>query len=159
VPFSSHRSIAEGLARSQVLRMAEALFVRTLVDERLAAEADALVAVAGDFNDIEGSVVYRAVAGDATLEARAWTDASVPAECRGRALFACARSVPPDARFTALFAGSAQQIDHILVSRALWRRFRGARVLNETLRDDGAAAASGTVVLASDHAPICASFA
>ena len=48
-----------------------------------------------------------------------------------------------------------QQFDHVLVSRALWRRFRSARVLNETLRDGGA---EGREDVESDHAAVVATF-
>jgi exonuclease III len=58
-----------------------------------------------------------------------------------------------------MFRGRPRQIDHVLVSEALWGRFRGARLLNETLREDNASpGAEGVGVLASDHAPLRAEF-
>ncbi len=68
----------------------------------------------------------------------------------------CARGVAVDARHTIIHRGSRQQIDHILVSRSLWRRFRSARVLNEELREGGG---DGREDVESDHAAVVASFA
>jgi hypothetical protein len=68
----------------------------------------------------------------------------------------CARAAPPGARHTILHRGAGLQVDHVLASRALWRRFRGVRVLNETLREGGE---GWREEVESDHAAVVASFA
>lgn len=162
VPFSDHRSYAEGAIRSLVNRLAEALFVRRLVDERLDVDPAVQLAVAGDFNDDESSLAVRTVMGEIVHagvvpldeEQQAFSD-----RWRGRVLYPCARAVPSDQRYSLVFRGSVQQVDHVLVSPALWARFRGARFLNETLHEDNASpGADGVGPLASDHAPLRADF-
>ena len=48
------RAFAEGRLRSLVWRAAEALFVRGLVDDLLAADREGHIVVAGDLNDHPG---------------------------------------------------------------------------------------------------------
>jgi endonuclease/exonuclease/phosphatase family metal-dependent hydrolase len=159
VPFDGHHAHAEGLARSLVTRVAEALFVRRIVDAWLDADPHACLAVAGDFNDTEQSVAVRAVTGDLVLGA---TQGGGPRQgdvFSGRALVPCARAVPAEQRFSVAFRGSVAQIDHLLVTRSLYARFEGARFFNETLLEDLAAQGPGGVgSLASDHAPLRADF-
>jgi endonuclease/exonuclease/phosphatase family metal-dependent hydrolase len=159
VPFDGHHAHAEGLTRSLVTRISEALFVRRLVDAWLDADPDVALAVAGDFNDGEDSVAVRAVAGDAVLGAARAPAGHSTDPFAGRALRSCARAIPPEQRFTVAFRGAPALIDHLLVSRGLHARFAGARILNETLREDLAAMGPGGVgSLASDHAPLRADF-
>jgi endonuclease/exonuclease/phosphatase family metal-dependent hydrolase len=154
---SGHYAAAEGGARALVLRTAEALHLRSRVDARLMRDARAQLAVLGDFNDGPNSLVVRAVAGElaeaprgrnADLDAASSLDAGV--------LHHCARAVPRAVRHTILHRGVGQQIDHVLVSRALWKRFRSARVLNEELRESTLDAREE---VESDHAPLVAEFA
>ena len=58
---SSPREHAEGVLRSLVWRAAESLYVRGLVDEVLAREPAAHVAVVGDLNDVPDSPTVRAL--------------------------------------------------------------------------------------------------
>src|SRR5262249_28942038 len=99
VPPATERAFAEGHLRSLVWRAAEALFVRGLVDELLAADPAGHVAVAGDLNDRPGSHVVRIVCGGGD-----------------RALLPCADAVPEAARFSILRRGAREQIDHALVT-------------------------------------------
>ncbi len=151
-----HYAAAEGAARATVLRLAEALHLRSLVEARLMRDARAQLAVLGDFNDGPQSVVVRSVAGDFAEAPRGrGSDLDVTAALEAGVLHACARAVPAASRHTIIVRGNAQQVDHLLVSRALWRRFRGARILNEDLRDS---ALDGREDVESDHAPLVASF-
>ncbi len=152
-----HQAAAEGAARSTVVRMAEALHLRALVEARLMRDARIQLAVLGDFNDGPSSVVVRTVAGEiAELPRGRMPDPDDFTALDAGVLHACARAVAPSLRHTILWRGIAQQVDHLLVSRTLWRRFRSARILNEDLRDVGL---EGRPDGDSDHAPIVASFA
>jgi endonuclease/exonuclease/phosphatase family metal-dependent hydrolase len=159
VPFDGHLAHAEGLVRSLVTRVSEALFVRKLVDAWLDADPHVALVVAGDFNDAEHSVAVRAVTGDLVLGATHGGSPKAGDAFAGRSLVPCARAVPLEQRFSVAFRGSVAQIDHVLVSRALWARFTRARFFNETLLEDLAAQGPGGVgSLASDHAPLVAEF-
>lgn len=159
VPFDGHHAHAEGLVRSLVTRVSEALFVRKLVDAWLDTDPNVSLVVAGDFNDTEQSVAVRAVTGDLVLSA-AQGGAVRPGDAfAGRGLVPCARAVPAEQRYSVAFRGSVAQIDHLLVSRSLWARFSKAHFFNETLLEDLAAQGPGGVgSLASDHAPLRAEF-
>jgi endonuclease/exonuclease/phosphatase family metal-dependent hydrolase len=163
MPFTDHRSVAEGLIRSQVTRLAEALALRAVVDEHLDRDPNVQLAVVGDFNDHANSLVVRTVAGDVAMSARAERLAAMRGtDDRGfahRALFACAQAVPPQTRHTVFFKGEVEQIDHVLVTEALWTRFQSATILNEFLGEQMAALTeSSEGAVESDHAPIRVSF-
>ncbi len=155
-PESGHYAAAEGAARAMVLRMAEALHLRSRVDARLARDPATQLAVLGDFNDAADSAVLRAVAGElAEMPRGRHADLELAGALERGVLHHCARAVPPTMRHTILHRGGAQQVDHILASRALWRRFAGARVLNEGLREF---VGDGREEVESDHAPVVAQF-
>lgn len=159
IPFDGPHAYAEGLVRSLVTRVSEALFVRTLVDKWLDANRNVALIVAGDFNDTEHSVAVRAVAGDFALETAQGATVRDTDAFAGRALIPCARAIPPEQRYSVVVRGSVAQIDHILVSRALYARFVKAKFFNETLLEELAAQSPGSVgSLASDHAPLRADF-
>jgi endonuclease/exonuclease/phosphatase family metal-dependent hydrolase len=153
---SGHYAAAEGAARATVMRLAEALHLRSRVDARLMRDPHAQLAVLGDFNDPPDGPVVRAVAGDlAEMPRGRHADLELTASLERGILQHCVKAVPPTQRHTILHRGVGQQVDHILVSRALWRRFRGARVLNETLRDG---VGEGREDVESDHAAVVATF-
>jgi predicted extracellular nuclease len=136
------RARAEGVLRSLVWRAAEALHARGIVDDLLAADPRALVAVMGDLNDLPGSPVVRALQGDG--------DGS---------LLDCASIVPIEERFSAIHAGRRIQIDHVLATAALYARLRSGRFLNAGLREhefppDG----DEPPTVDSDHAPLVVRF-
>jgi endonuclease/exonuclease/phosphatase family metal-dependent hydrolase len=139
---------AEGAVRSQVWRMAEALYVRLRVDEVMARVGpEARVAVVGDLNDVPDSSVLRAVRGDGEGE-----------------LFDCSAVVDTMARFSTLHEGRPSQIDHVLASAGLHAHLRAARFLNaelrehEPVRDDGSGSAVEPPTVDSDHAPLVTVF-
>ncbi len=157
VDEDGHYAAAEGAVRTVVVRLAEALQLRSRVEARLLRDGRAQLAVLGDFNDGPESLTVRSVTGElaepprgrnADLDAATSLDLGV--------LHQCGRAVPPGARHTIMHRGQGQQIDHILVSRTLWKRFRSARVLNEELREG---TNDSREEVESDHAPMVASFA
>ncbi len=132
---------AEGDVRSLVLRAAEALYVRGLIDAALAITPN--VALMGDLNDTIESVPLQIVRGSA-----------------GGMLHVCAELVPKEARYSVLHEGRKQQIDHILVSPLLGQRLEAAAFQNESLRDHGpfVPGLAGTASADSDHALFVARF-
>jgi endonuclease/exonuclease/phosphatase family metal-dependent hydrolase len=151
-----HYSAAEGAVRATVIRLAEALHLRSRVEARLMRDARAQIVVLGDFNDGPDSLPVRAVAGELAEAPRGRSaDIDVASSLDAGVLHQCMKAVPAGTRYTILHRGAGQQVDHILVSRTLWRRFRSARVLNEELRET---ATDGREETESDHAPVVASF-
>ena len=123
---------------------------------RIASTLPPRAAVLGDFNDSPEAAVVRSVAGDlADMPRGRHADLELTASLERGILHHCVKAVPPGQRHTILYRGVGQQVDHILVSRALWRRFRGARVLNENLRDG---TGEGREDVESDHAAVVATF-
>jgi hypothetical protein len=150
-PWASLGDVGEARLLTEVKRLAQAVELRRAVDRILADDPQARLAVLGDFNDFLESEALRIVRGDARA-------------CRSpslweRELLPCELSVPPELRFTQIYRGHREMLDHILISRSLLPHFAGARVLNEFLRDaeegpePGLAADPG-----SDHAPLVATF-
>lgn len=134
---------AEGQLRSLVHRAAEALFVRGVVDEVLAARPDACVAAIGDLNDEPASWAVRALRSDGD-----------------GALLDASEGIPAERRFTCLHGGRRIQIDHVLVSGSLHCRIVGARIHNEALREHEPLPQTGdeTPTADSDHAPLVVRF-
>ncbi len=130
---------AEGDVRSLVLRAAEALFVRGLVDAALTVTPN--VALMGDLNDTFDSVPLQIVRGSVD-----------------GMLHACAAIVPKEARFSTMHGGKKEQIDHILVSAQLRERLEAAAFQNEALRDHGPFVPGVSPTADSDHALFVARF-
>jgi endonuclease/exonuclease/phosphatase family metal-dependent hydrolase len=141
VPATTPKERAEGRMRSLVSRAAEALFVRGLVDDVLARDPAAAVAVIGDLNDTPDSPVIRALRGEGE-----------------GALFDCTAGVDPAARFSVFHAGVPSQIDHVLATAALHARLVDARFLNAELRDHGAFDPACALSVDSDHAALVVRF-
>ena len=136
------RDRADAELRSLVWRAAEALCVRGLVDEALAARPEANVAVMGDLNDGPDSTSVVVV--------------------RGSDLSSAADLVAPAQRFSMLHQGERTQLDHILLSPALRAKLSSAHFFNEELREHASVATGVTPAAAptndSDHAPFVARF-
>lgn len=139
VPPTTPRQRAEAELRSLVWRASEALCVRGLVDEALAATPNGSVVVAGDLNDGPDSTPVRTV--------------------RGADLASAAEAVPADARFSVLHGGDRALIDHLLVSAPLRAHLTGARLFNDALRDHPPIVPGASPTVDSDHAPLLATFA
>jgi predicted extracellular nuclease len=85
---------------SEAQRHAQASAVRTFVSDVLARERRANIIVLGDLNDFEFSQTADILAGDGSL-------VDLP------------RTLPRPERYTYVFEGNSQVLDHILISRAL----------------------------------------
>lgn len=140
------RGFAEAQLRSLVLRSAEALFVRGLIDGLLGDGHDKLV-VLGDFNDTIDSLPVQIVLGTGRD-----LDPSL-------VLSPAAARVPEERRFSARHGSRAQLIDHILVSAGLAQHLEGCEIFNEALRDHGPYDPNAPPAVDSDHAVVLATFA
>ena len=87
---------------SEVKRHQQAAVVRGFVDDLLAADREAQVAVLGDINDFEFSETTDILVGSGRT-----------------ALTDLPRTLPANERYTYVFEGNSQVLDHILLSRAL----------------------------------------
>jgi endonuclease/exonuclease/phosphatase family metal-dependent hydrolase len=139
---------AEGLHHAALLRNAQALEARLLVERIFAEEPEALIAVAGDFN-AEGDAAALGIL-CAPPERT-----GLPAAA-GRALTPLDAGLPEAERYSLRHGGRALLVDHILVSPALFSGYRAVHSLNRDLVDDCARAAER--VAGSFHAPLVAAF-
>lgn len=150
-PWASLGDVGEARLLTEIKRLAQAVELRRAVDRVLADDPLARVVVLGDFNDFLESEALRIVRGDARA-------------CRSpslweRELLPCELSIPPGLRFSQIYRGYPEMLDHILISRSLLPHFAGARVLNEFLRDAEEGPEPGlSADPGSDHAPLVATF-
>lgn len=143
-PPHTGRGRGEGHVRSLVIRAAEALYIRGLVD---AASLQAPnVVVAGDCNDLPGSVPLRVLAGE-------------PSDPSHLELVSVAGAMPEHKRYTAIFRGRPQMLDHMLVTPALAAQLVEADTDLEGLRDHGPFVPDAAPSADSDHAMVLARFA
>jgi endonuclease/exonuclease/phosphatase family metal-dependent hydrolase len=145
VPDETARDHGESAVRSLVLRAAEALYVRGLVDDLLRARPDRAVCVMGDLNDTAGSLPIRLLMGEASL---------------GRwQLWSCTGDVAAERRFSCYHGSGASLIDHVLVSERLFRARREVAIYNEALRYHGPFVEGAQELCEdSDHALVTALF-
>ena len=131
-------------------RVGQALEVRIVVDELFDALPDALVCVCGDFNADADDVPVAAIRGD--------VEETGNSALAGRVLAPCERTIAEPARYSLLYHGRGEMIDHVLASRELLAFYRGAEVHNELLHDESVAFAGDVKFPESDHAPVVAEF-
>ncbi|HEX5999679.1 MAG TPA: endonuclease/exonuclease/phosphatase family protein [Hyphomicrobiaceae bacterium] len=139
---------AEGYFLSSLKRTAQALELRLLVDQLLADDPGALIAVAGDFNAEDHETPVRLAVAE--------QDQTGNAALAALALAVLDRAVPDDRRWSVLHRGRAQMLDHILASAELARRFVRLEVHNDGLTDE--AIDDAACVVGSSHAPLVAEF-
>jgi Ca2+-binding RTX toxin-like protein len=101
------------LNAAELTRAAQAAALNDYVDGLLAVNPDALVAVAGDFNEFQFEEPLRVLTGELEFDGATITGTGE------RVLQNLTFLLAEEERFTALFEGNAQAIDHILASRAL----------------------------------------
>jgi endonuclease/exonuclease/phosphatase family metal-dependent hydrolase len=148
--WKTARGWAEGFFISSMKRVGQALEVRLLVDQLFDAEADAWIAVAGDFNAESTEVATTAIRGPVE---ETGNPALAP-----RVLVPCENTIPESARFSLLHLGKGVMLDHVLVSRPLAAFYRGAEIHNEVLPDESGAFRTDAKFPESDHAPVVAEF-
>jgi len=141
---------AEGYFLASIKRSGQALEARMVVDRIFDRNANALIAVCGDFNAEEREVPTRILIGD--------TEDTGNGALTGRELVALEHDVPDFRRFTVLHAGRKLMLDHILVSRPLLARYERIEVHNEALGDEVVAYLMVPNTPESYHAPVVAAF-
>lgn len=141
---------AEGFYLSTLKREAQALELRLLVEQLLAGDAAALIAVAGDFNAEDWGTTLR-------LVAAAEEDLGA-GELAAHSLVVLDRALPADRRWSVLHHGRPQMLDHVLASHALYGHFRSIEVHNEGLGDEALGYAKALHSAASYHAAVVATF-
>ncbi|GAB4274667.1 MAG: endonuclease/exonuclease/phosphatase family protein [Deferrisomatales bacterium] len=149
-PWESLGDAGEGRVVTEVKRLTQALQVRRVVDRHLRHDPRARLAVLGDFNDTLESEALRILMGDARACA---SPTLTPAE-----LYPCEFAIPPENRYTQLYRGQREMIDHILVTRSLAECLEGARAYNEGLRETVDGPGFDWEAEGSDHAPLVATF-
>jgi 5'-nucleotidase len=131
-------------------RKAQAHAVRNFVNGLFEEDPRAWVIVAGDLNDFQFPEPGEGP--DHPVGILEGIEGETP-------LINLLRAEDPDERFTFVFDGNSQVLDHILVSPSLWRQFADADILHfntsypATLRED-----PSTPLQSADHDPIEARF-
>jgi uncharacterized protein len=98
---------------SEVQRVEQAAEVRAFLDTLLDADASAKVVVLGDINDFEFSPTVDTLVG--------------ASQARGRRMVDLPRTLPTSERYSYVYEGNSQVLDHILVSPALTVTSHGPR--------------------------------
>jgi len=135
------RSGGESLTEPR--RVMEAEWNAHLVDEILVADPEAYVAVLGDLNDYYDSAPLRAL-----------TEGDIP----GGRLVNVADLLPPEERYSYVFQGVSQLLDHILVTPALAARQVRVDVLHVNADYPPPDPADHSLRHCSDHDPVVAVF-
>lgn len=142
---------AEGSFISSMKRVGQALQVRLQIDEIFDESGlDTLIAICGDFNAETDEVPVKAIRG--MVE-----ETGNPAHSL-RVMIPCENNIPTSSRYSLLYLGHGEMIDHILVSRPLIRYFSHAEIHNEILPDESGAFRVDEKFPESDHAPVIAEF-
>lgn len=141
---------AEGFFLSSVKRVGQALETRMLVDEIFHEDERALIVVCGDFNADTDDVPLQAIRGDVESHGNP--------ELAPRVLVPTEKSIPESARYSLLYLGQGEMIDHLLVSRDLLQHHKSSEIHNEFLHDESIAFATDIKYPESDHAPVMAEF-
>ena len=150
--FSWKRSDAwaEGFFLSSIKRTGQALEVRLCIDRIFDENADAMIAVCGDFNAEQNEAAMRIV--------EASEDDTANGALAHRMLVPVERSIARDRRYSVLHHGRPQMLDHILVSRRLLGRLQDVEIHNEMLQDESIGYAKILRSPSSYHAPLVAEF-
>jgi len=141
---------AEGYFVSSMKRVGQALEVRRFIDHIFDQDEQSLLAVCGDFNAGVKDVPVMAICGDV-------------AETRNpdliqREMIPTELSLPPSQRFSFIYQGEERMLDHILVSRPLWRYHQKSEVHNALLQDESLNIGGDKLFPESDHAPLVTEF-
>jgi endonuclease/exonuclease/phosphatase family metal-dependent hydrolase len=141
---------AEGYFLSSMKRVGQALEIRRLIDDIFDKNETPAIAVCGDFNSDDNDVPVNAIRGR--------IEESQNPDLRSRVMLPCEFSVPDQSRFSLIYLGDKQMIDHIIVSRPLLAYYRGTWIHNEELPDETIAFRTDIRYPESDHAPVVAEF-
>jgi predicted extracellular nuclease len=138
VPDFTAKGAGEAAVRSLVLRAAEALYVRSLVDAVWTESSERSVCVLGDLNDTIESLPVRLVRGMDPTSAQHLRPA--------------ADAVSEERRYSCMHRGGRSLIDHILLSERLHRALQKVEIHNDHLRDHGPLKPEDGPTEDSDHA-------
>jgi endonuclease/exonuclease/phosphatase family metal-dependent hydrolase len=141
---------AEGFFLADVKRAGQALEARIVVDRLFDADAQALIAVCGDFNATARETPVRAIRGE--------EEDTGNGRLAGRVMVPVEQSVAQSRRYSVLHRGEAVMLDHVLVSRPLLAWYDHAEIHNEALEDELVAFATVSRSPESYHAPVVAEF-
>lgn len=141
---------AEGFFISSVKRVGQALETRMLVDEIFDGDERALIVACGDFNADTDDVPVQAIRGDVESHGNAGL--------APRVLVPTEKTIPEPSRYSLLYQGKGEMIDHLLVSREMLQYHRGSEIHNEMLHDESLGFATDEKYPESDHAPVVAEF-
>jgi len=141
---------AEGFFISAMKRVGQALEVRILIDRIFDQDENALIVVCGDLNSDLGEVPIEAIRGD--------VENTGNEDLGSRVMVPCELTVPETSRYSFLHLGKGRMLDHLLVSRGMLARYRGAEIHNELLHDESIAFSTDKKYPESDHAPVVAEF-
>lgn len=141
---------AEGAFVSSMKRLGQALELRVILDSIFDEEENAKVLVGGDFNSDLYDFPVEAITGR--------TENTGNPNLNPRVMIPCELSVPESTRFSLIYRGKGEMIDHILMSQELVQFYSHTRIFNETLKDESIAFATDTKFPDSDHAAVIAYF-
>lgn len=146
----THEGWAEGYFLSSVKRIGQALEVRRLLEHLFKQDFQALIAVGGDFNSDAADVPFKTIVGSVE-------ETNNPG-LRSTVMVPCEYNVPQDKRYSLIYRGKGEMIDHIIVSQAFYPYWVETVVFNELLPDKSVAFATAEKFPESDHAPVVARF-
>ncbi|HUS96280.1 MAG TPA: endonuclease/exonuclease/phosphatase family protein [Hyphomicrobiaceae bacterium] len=141
---------AEGLFVSAIKRAAQALDLRLEVDSILGMDPDALIAIAGDMNSETVEMPSRILMGA--------SEETGNLMLQKNSLICLEEGIPTDRRYTVLYNGRRQMLDHIFVSDALGKRALNLKILNAELVDESSPGTAVKYFSGSFHAPLIAEF-
>ncbi len=141
---------AEGFFLSSMKRVGQALETRMLIDSIFDEDPEALIVAAGDFNADTDDVPLQAIRGD--VESHGNPDLAE------RVMVPVEKSIPEPSRYSLLYLGKGEMIDHLLVSRQMLKYFENSEIHNELLHDESISFATDVKYPESDHAPVIAGF-
>lgn len=146
----SFGQVGQGRLVTEMKRLAQATELRKIIDEKLSSDPQRLLAVVGDFNDGLDSEGVRIVRGDARAcqEPGLAPYELVPAELL----------VPPGLRFSQVYQGREEMLDHVLLSQGLVAHLVETRIYNERLARAEEGPWPDLYNAGSDHAPLVATF-
>ncbi len=148
--WASSSAWAEGYFLSSMKRVGQALETRLLIDNIFDQDPEAMIAVVGDFNAHPGEVPVEAITGR--------TENTGNPTLVYRELVSCELTIPESSRYTFIYQGKPNLLDHVLISRPLVPHYRHSEIHNEILRDETIAFATDTKYPEPDHAPFIAEF-
>jgi endonuclease/exonuclease/phosphatase family metal-dependent hydrolase len=141
---------AEGFFLSSMKRVGQTLETRMLIDGIFDEDERALIVAAGDFNADTDDVPLQAIRGDVESHGNA--------DLAERVMVPIEKSIPKPSRYSLLYLGRGEMIDHLLVSRQMLQYHKGSEIHNELLHDESISFATDVKYPESDHAPVIAEF-